>query len=95
MRVSEFFAMDKEAIQRAFDDARGRLDAKLAAFEAQTCIKQQILRARPAFRILTPATAQRASFKEHHGADTGAIVCGIALNIENHKRPHMFRIKIK
>ena len=56
---------------------------------------EQILRAGATFRILAPPTAQGASLKEHHSTDPGTIMRGIALDIENHKRPLFFRIKIK
>ena len=93
--IGQFFAMNQQSTQRAFNHLRCGLSTEIATVEAQTRVIEQILRAGAAFRILAPPTAQRASLKEHHGTDTGTIMCGIALDIENHKRPLVFRIKIK
>ncbi|MNN64021.1 hypothetical protein D3C81_1794390 [compost metagenome] len=91
MWLFDFFAMDNQAIQCTLDNPRCRLLTKLTAVETQTRIEQQILRTGTTLGILTPATAQRAAFHKDNGADAGAIVGGIALNIENHKSPLCFR----
>ena len=76
--------VDNQAIQRAFDAARCRLLAQVTAVQAQARIKQHVPAAGAAFRVLAPATAQRAAFQEHHGSNTGAIVGRVTLNIEDH-----------
>ncbi|CSE87068.1 Uncharacterised protein [Shigella sonnei] len=78
--------MNKQTIQRALNHFRRGLSAQLAAFQTQSCVIQQILRAGAAFRVLTPAAAQRTAFKKYDRADTGAIMGRVALNIENHSR---------
>ena len=88
--IGQFFTVNKQAIQRTFNHFRCSLRTQIATVEAQTRVIEQILRTGAAFRILAPAAAQGASFKEHHGTNTGAIVSGIALNIKNHKRPLFF-----
>ncbi len=93
--IGQFFAMNQQSAQRPFNHLRCRLSTEIATLEAQTCVIEQVLRAGAAFRVLAPPAAQGASLKEHHGTDPGTIMCGIALDIENHKRPHFFRIKIK
>ena len=64
--------------------ARCRLLAQVAAVQAQTRIKQHVPAAGAAFRVLAPATAQRAAFQEHHGTNSGAVVGRVTLNIEDH-----------
>ncbi|MNP06381.1 hypothetical protein D3C76_983610 [compost metagenome] len=84
MAFVEFFAMDDQSVQRTVDNSRNRLLAQVAAFEAQTRIKQHIPRAGAAFRVLAPAAAERAALQEHHGTNTWAVVGGVTLNIEDH-----------
>ncbi|OMP13805.1 hypothetical protein COLO4_00918 [Corchorus olitorius] len=92
---TQFFTVDDETIQRAFDTARRRLLTQVAAVKAQARIKQHVPATGTAFRVLAPATAQRAAFQEHHGTNTGAIVGGVTLNIEDHVFTLKLHMKIK
>jgi hypothetical protein len=38
---------------------------------------------RPALRIVTPQTLQRTAFEEHRRADTGTVMNGVSLDIED------------
>ncbi|MNI72265.1 hypothetical protein D3C73_1281970 [compost metagenome] len=87
--------MNKQAVEGALNDVRRSLNTQVTALQTQTRVIQQILRTGTTLWVLAPATTQRASLKEDYRADTGTIVGGIALDIENHKRPLFFRIKIK
>lgn len=70
--------------------------AQITVFQTQPCIKQQFGMAGLAFRILAPEAPQRATFEKNNGADTGAIMCGIALDIEYHfRKKSSFRFHMK
>ncbi|ESC91609.1 hypothetical protein HMPREF1594_04503 [Escherichia coli 907446] len=66
--------MNKQTIQRALNHFRCGLSAQLTAFQTESWVIQQILRAGAAFRVLTPVAAQRTAFKKYDRADTGAIM---------------------
>lgn len=76
--------MNDQPVQRAFNTPRRGLLTQFTAVQAQTRIKQHIPAAEAAFRVLTPATAQRAAFQEYHGSNTRAVVGGVTLYIEDH-----------
>ena len=76
--------MDGQPVQRAFNTPWRGLLTQVTAVQTQTGVKQDVPRAGAAFRVLAPATAQRAAFQEHHGSNTGAVVGGVTLYVEDH-----------
>ena len=93
--VVKRLTMNDQPAQRAFNTPRRGLLTQVTAVQAQTGIKQDVPRAGAAFRVLTPATAQRAAFQEYHGSNTWAVVGGVTLYIEDHFFALGLHMKIK
>ena len=55
-------------------DCRTSLAAELASLDALAPVEQYVRLGRAAFRVLTPATGQRAPLEKHQGANAGAIM---------------------
>ncbi len=82
--------MDQQAIERPVNYARCDLLAEIASGETEAGIKKYLPRLGAALRVLAPATGQRTAFQEDDGANAGAVVGRVALNIENHNLPSCF-----
>ncbi len=82
--------MDQQAVACPADSVRCRPLAEIASVETEAGIKEHLSRQSAALRILAPAAGQRAAFQEHDGANAGAVMGGVALNIENHNLPSYF-----
>ena len=66
-----------------------------AAFDASLGVEQELCLRRPAFGIVAPTAAQRASLEKDRGADPWTVMQTIALDLKQHTRLLSFHFPAK